>query len=142
VVSKVKLAIHAPENADIRAADTAGNGLFGYEAHYCGFDRKVNPTALACGYFQSGVRVFDVRDPLNPKEIAYYNPPAQVGKAAQLQGSEHAASVVGMNADLTTDWCSSPPRFVGSDQLWVSCQDNGFMTLKFTNTTFPLAPLQ
>lgn len=142
VVSKVKLAIHSPENADLRAADTAGNGLFGYEAHYCGFDRKVNPTALACGYFQSGVRVFDVRDPLSPKEIAYYNPPAQVGKASQLQGSEHAASVAGMNANLTTDWCSSPPRFVGTDQLWVSCQDNGFMTLKFTNLTFPLPPLQ
>ena len=36
-------------------------------------------------------------------------------------------------ADLTADYCSSPPRFVGKDQLWVSCQDNGFMTLRFTN---------
>lgn len=138
VVSKLKLAIHAEENADIRAADTANNGFFGYEAHYCGVDRKVNPTAIACGYFQSGVRVFDIRNPLAAKEIAYYNPPAQSEKKAQLAGSEHASSVLWLTADLSTDWCSSPPRFVGSDQIWVTCQDNGFMVLKFTNEAYPL----
>jgi hypothetical protein len=40
-------------------------------------------------------------------------------------------------ADLSTDWCTSPPRFVG-DQLWVACQDNGFMVLRFTNGVYPL----
>jgi hypothetical protein len=35
--------------------------------------------------------------------------------------------------NLTTDWCTSPPRFVGTDQLWVTCQDNGFLALRFTN---------
>lgn len=138
VVSKLKLAIHAEENAGIRAADTANNGSFGYEGHYCGVDRKINPTAIACGYFQSGVRVFDIRDPLAAKEIAYYNPPAQSEKKAQLAGSEHASSALGFTADLSTDWCSSPPRFVGSDQIWVTCQDNGFMALKFTNEAYPL----
>jgi hypothetical protein len=74
-----------------------------------------------------------------------------------LLGSEHAAhgityfgnasaydaggpEVVGFDgerADLTADWCSSPPRFVGKDQLWVSCQDNGFLALRFTNAAYP-----
>jgi len=40
-------------------------------------------------------------------------------------------------ADLTADWCSSPPQFV-NDQLWVTCNDNGFMALKFTNGAYPL----
>ncbi len=140
VVSFVKLEIHLDKQADVRKADTANNGLFGYEGHYCSFDRKVDPTALACSFFQSGVRVFDVRNPLVPKEIAYYNPPPQAGKAAQLPGSEHTAPVTGQGADLSTDWCSSPPRFVGADQLWVTCQDNGFMVLKFTNRVYPLSP--
>ena len=134
VVAKLKLEIHLPEHAAARAEDTAGNGGFGYEGHYCDVDRAENPTALACGYFQSGVRVFDIRNPLKPREIAYFNPPAQVGQAARLTGSNHATS----GADMTADWCSSPPRFVGRDQLWVACQDNGFLTLQFTNGAYPL----
>jgi hypothetical protein len=32
---------------------------------------------MACGYWGAGLRVFDVRNPYTPKEIAYYKPPAQ-----------------------------------------------------------------
>lgn len=156
VVRQIQLEISRPGNADVAAADTARNGLFGYDAHYCSVDRRTDPTALACGFFQSGVRVFDVRDPLSPREIAYFNPPGRVGERDRLLGSEHAThgvtyvgngsnsrdagpGGVGFNgepADLTADWCSSPPRFVGRDQLWVSCQDNGFFTLRFTNKAY------
>lgn len=140
VVSKLKLEIHLPENADLRAKDTEGTGFFGYEAHYCDVDRHRDPTAVACGYFQSGVRVFDVRDPLRPREIAYFNPPAQLGRNSELQSSEHANGAIsgGGTATLSTDWCSSPPRFVGRRQLWVTCQDNGFLTLRFTHDVYPL----
>jgi hypothetical protein len=136
VVSKLKLAIHLPAAAAARAS--AGSGSFGYEGHYCSVDRRTNPTAVACGYFESGVRVFDVRDPMRPREIAYFNPPAQVGKEAQLTGSEHVNGL-GRGDDRTADWCSSPPRFVQPDQLWVTCQDNGFMALHFTNGAYPIA---
>jgi hypothetical protein len=133
VVSKLKLQIHLSEHADARAADTEGTGFFGYDGHYCEVDRPTDPTALACGYFQSGVRVFDIRDPFSPREIAYFNPPAQTGKNTQLQGSEHAVG----GGELTADWCSSPPRFVGN-QLWVTCQDNGFLALRFTNNAYAI----
>jgi hypothetical protein len=79
--------------------------------------------------------VFDIRKPLAPREIAYFNPPAQTGKNDQLTSSEHTGPILG--GALTADWCSSPPRFVGS-QLWVTCQDNGFMALKFTNNAYPI----
>ncbi|MES2425242.1 MAG: hypothetical protein V4562_12485 [Pseudomonadota bacterium] len=160
VVNRVQLEINLPQHVAERKKDVAGNGLFGYEAHYCSVDRKTNPTALACGFFQSGVRVMDIRDPLKVKEIAYFNPPAQTGKAAQLPGSEHASPTIGAagftasdagnlslvtppgllqtNANLTADYCGSPPKFVGSDQLWVTCQDNGVLVLKFKNAAYPL----
>ncbi|HEY2832435.1 MAG TPA: hypothetical protein VGJ14_08430 [Sporichthyaceae bacterium] len=156
IVRQLQLEVSRPENAAAVAPDVAHNGAFGYDAHYCAVDRRVDPTALACGFFQSGVRVFDIHDPLNPREMAYFNPPARVGENDRLLGSEHAAHPVtyagnlsgirdagpgvvanwNQPADLTADWCSSPPRFVGADQLWVSCQDNGFLALRFTNQAY------
>jgi len=50
-----------------------------------------------------------------------------------------ALKASGASANLTADWCSSPPQFVNG-QLWVSCNDNGFMTLKFTHGVYPLQP--
>jgi hypothetical protein len=133
IVSKLKLEIQLPEHAAARMSDTRNPVLFGYDAHYCTVDRPTDPTTLACGYFASGVRVFDIRDPRAPRELAYYNPPAQTDKTVlDLPGSEHAATF----GDMTTDWCSSPPRFVG-DELWVTCQDNGFQVLRFTNGVYP-----
>lgn len=175
VVNQIRLEIQLPQHVDTRAADVAGDGLFGYESHYCSVDRTADPTALACGYFQSGVRVFDVADPLHVREIAYYNPPAQTGKGLALQHSLHAwiggliplsdgstggatSSLIGnvgnlvtqifgllnnvvqgdpVSGNLSADWCSSPPQFVNG-QLWVTCMDNGFMALKFTNGVYPV----
>jgi uncharacterized protein (DUF305 family) len=132
----ISLEIERPENAALVAAETSSDslGLFGYSPHYCSVDRIVEPTALACGYFQSGVRVFDIRDLEHPREVAYFNPPAQEGRGADLAASWH-----GSLGDLTADWCTSPPAFVG-DQLWVTCQDNGFMVLQLAGSTFDAVP--
>lgn len=171
VVSTLRLAIQLPKNVAASTADLDGNGLFHYDAHYCTVDRPKDPTALACGYFNSGIRVFDIRDIANPKEIAYYNPGAQTGKNGDLPDSEHAAGLAGLLptldqaisgslnglvdgiagragsiasgrpvSTLTADWCSSPPVFHGSDELWATCQDNGFLALKFKNGAYPLNP--
>lgn len=143
VVSHLRLEVQLPQHRETALADSADNGIFQYDAHYCSVDRPVEPTALACGYMQSGIRVFDIRNPAKPREIAYFNPPAQTGRNAQLPGSEHASSPVlsgileDQRADLSADWCSSAPRFVG-DQLWAVCNDNGFLALKFTNGAYPI----
>ena len=42
-----------------------------------------------------------------------------------------------VHGEMSADWCSSPPRFV-DDRLWVTCMDNGFMVLEFTNGVYPL----
>jgi hypothetical protein len=146
VVSKLKLQIHLPKYAKQAAADTAGDGSFTYQGHYCSVDREHNPTAAACGYFQSGIRVFDIRNPYHPREIAYFNPPAQVRMHGKLPGSEHDGGPNNNQPpDMTADWCSSQIRFVhasrGSWELWAQCQDSGFMMLKFTNHAYPLPPL-
>ncbi|MGH9021725.1 MAG: LVIVD repeat-containing protein, partial [Acidimicrobiia bacterium] len=81
VVSKLKIEIQMPENRELAHQETVGyknegGGQFpvAYNSHYCSIDRPADPTILACSNFQSGLRVFDIRDLGDPVEIAYYNP--------------------------------------------------------------------
>ncbi|HUS24261.1 MAG TPA: hypothetical protein VM369_04885 [Candidatus Binatia bacterium] len=128
IVSKLKLEIHLPQNAAEAAADGAA-GIIQYDGHYCSVDRTVDPTAVACGYAWSGVRVFDIRDVAHPKEIAYYIPPA---KTEDRAGSQTAA------ADRA-DKCTAQVRFVAErGELWTTCQNNGFLVLRFTNGVWPV----
>ncbi|MFX8114533.1 hypothetical protein ABTL09_20195, partial [Acinetobacter baumannii] len=65
-------------------------------------DNRENATALACSYFNSGVRVFDIRDPSKPKEIAYYNP-----ASAKSPGAGSAQLMFGQYRAGGPDWCAS-----------------------------------
>ncbi|GAA0954193.1 hypothetical protein [Actinocorallia libanotica] len=148
IIRKLKLEINRPEHLALREAELAKNGMFGYDSHYCTLDRGKDPEMMACGWFQSGIRVFDIRDLRKPREIAYYNPPAQAGMRDRLPQSAHAAFPVGAylsdvltesgpsaytgKPDMTADWCSSPPFFDGN-RLWVACSDNGALLLRLTN---------
>lgn len=98
----IKLEINLPEHQDRNVRSASGNGFFGYESHYCAVDRSTEPRALACGWAQSGVRVFDVHDPDDIREIAYYNPPAQTGKNDQLLNSAHAPFTAVIRAPLSS----------------------------------------
>ncbi|MFJ4655237.1 LVIVD repeat-containing protein [Nocardia sp. NPDC088792] len=161
VVNSIKLEINLVENRAPAIASSMGGSVFAYDSHYCAADRATDPTALACGWISSGIRVFDVRDPLHVREIAYYNPGARTGHNTELWNSPHAlASIIGIPllstqsvmqalnqgqfdprkalssrsgdvafGDLSSDWCMSPPEW-HSSQLWVTCADNGFMTLQ------------
>lgn len=96
-VETVKLEINLPQNMEANLRSSQGGSVFAYESHYCAADRPVDPTALACGWISSGIRVFDVKDPRNIHEIAYYNPPASKGQNLQLTNSAHAlASIIGI----------------------------------------------
>jgi hypothetical protein len=128
VTAKIMLEVHDPANCPLTVNDTPIS--FGYDAHYCTVDRPKNAKFAACSYFQSGIRVFDIRDPYRPKEVAYYKPPA-VGSASR-PGSNVAERI----PVRTADWASSNSRFIkvkGVHYLWITSQDNGFQVLKFTN---------
>jgi hypothetical protein len=125
VVSKMKLEVHLPENATVVDADNDPSTTFRYEGHYCSVDNPANAEIVACSYFQSGLRIFDIRDPAAPKEIAYYNPPAMVG--ASRPGSENST------VDKAADWASANVRILRDrNEIWFTSQDNGFQVLRFT----------
>lgn len=131
LASRLMLEVHDPANANATSEANEGT-IFGYEGHYCGVDDMANATVAACGYFQSGLRVFDIRDPYQPREIAYYNPPASPGYKA------------GSNFNLTgecgtVDWTSSYVKVdLARGELWFTSHCNGFQVVRFTR---PVAEL-
>jgi hypothetical protein len=135
IVSRVMHEIHDPKNCEKVLPDIAGLNIFTYGSHYCSVDNRQNATTLACGYFNSGIRVFDIRDPSRPKEIAYYNP---AGTTTASPGSNHVQ--FGQWRAGHPDWCSAQVQLdAASGTLWTTCQDNGVLVLKFTNGVWPFS---
>lgn len=131
VVSRLMLEIHDPKNCSAVLPDLVGRSSFTYGSHYCSVDNRLEATTLACGYFNSGIRVFDIRDPVRPKEIAYFNP---AGTTTASAGSNHGTQWVAGGPD----WCNAQVRLDASTaSLQTTCQDNGFLSLKFTNGVWP-----
>lgn len=129
-ISKLMLETHDPRNCSQVLPDIASLTGFTYGSHYCSVDNRDNATVMACGYFESGIRVFDIRNPLAPKEIAYFNPPATPTKQA---GSSHGSWTA-----TGPDWCASRIDFdFAKKQLITMCQDNGLLVLQMAPNTWP-----
>jgi hypothetical protein len=136
-VSKLQTEVVLPENCDQVAADFTVqrrgvergdpfnlglSGVFGYDSHYCTPDRLQDPTILACAQLGSGLRVWDIRDPFTPREIAYYN----TGTAG--------------GSDLALDWAFARPvirRDLG--QVWWTTFAEGFHVARFRDGVWPFA---
>src|SRR5205807_3919639 len=63
IVSRLALETHNPANCAKVLPDLVGLSIFTYGSHYCSVDNIHHATTLACGYFNSGIRVFDIRNP-------------------------------------------------------------------------------
>jgi LVIVD repeat len=140
IVSKLMLEVHDPANCELflnEPPEAGGGDLLDYSGERCNVDRANNPTMAACGYRNAGLRVFDIRDPYRPKEIAYYKPPAV--RTAFLPGSNSWEPGV----DRTVDRIAGFPRFVkvpanekhGRElHIWFTSDDNGFQVVRFSDT--------
>jgi hypothetical protein len=117
---------HDPANCSKVLPDLVGLSIFTYGSHYCSVDNKGKATTLACGYFNSGIRVFDIRDPTQPKEIAYYNP---AGTTTSSPGSNHTTTAQWRAGG--PDWCSAQVHLDANNGT-PDHPDNGLPT-RFTN---------
>jgi hypothetical protein len=138
IVSKIMLEVHDPKNCSKFLTEPAeqGGGPLDYSTERCTLDRSINPTLAACGSRGTGTRVYDIRDPLHPAEIAYWKGPAP--RTAFLPGSGSWAEGV----DRTVEKQAGLPHFVkvpaangkGNElQLWIVGDGNGFQVLRFTD---------
>lgn len=132
VVSDIRLEVHQPKNRDAIADDFgAQNPTQGYAAHYCNVPTRIDPQIMACSMILSGLRVFDIRDPQNPREIAYFVAPPDT---VSLTG--------GPTIDERANWAMSQPAFVPKRrEIWYSDGTSGLRVVRLTNNAWPDAAL-
>lgn len=93
-----------------------------YSAHYCGTPRRVDPGIVACSFINSGLRVFDVRDPEHPREVAYYIAPPKAARTQLLPGN----------------FAMSQPAFdIARHDVWYTDGVSGFYALHLNNAAWP-----
>jgi hypothetical protein len=133
LASELRMEINDPAKCASVLPDIVGLSIFTYGTHYCSVDNRNNATTLACGEFNSGIRIFDIRNPRRPKEIAYYYP---AGATTASGGSNH-----GLGGNFVAggpDWCSAQVHLDAErGTVWTTCQDNGLLMLKFERGVWP-----
>jgi hypothetical protein len=124
VVSNMRLQIDQPADHAAAAGDPgASSKPQGYAAHYCNIPTRVDPQIVACSFIASGLRVFDIRDLVHPKEIAYF-------VASPKPRSE--------NGYTTSDFAMSQPAFVPERrEIWFSDGTSGFYVLRVDKSVWP-----
>jgi hypothetical protein len=136
-VSTIRLQIDNPANCAQTEAEAAPFGI-AFSSHICTVDNPANVTALTCEWLQSGVRVFDVRNPLQPHEIAYYNPAPKPGVYRGMAATDKSLVSPCPCRDFTVNGGRWFHASDGSWELWVVSGANSFQILKLTNGVYPL----
>lgn len=124
VISDLRLEVHQPENRAAIANDPGAEvPVQGYAGHYCNVPTRVDPTIVACSMIISGLRIFDIRDPFNPKEVAYFNAPISPRSTPYF---------------VASNWAMSSPAFVPErKEIWYSDGYSGFYVVRVTNGAWP-----
>ena len=112
VISHLRLGVQQPKARKASINDPGANTpLGGYTAHYCSLPYRNDPRIVACSMIGSGLRIFDISDPVHPREVGYFNKPTADGSAAF---SQPAWDVVGRS-------------------IWYSDGNSGFYAVRLTN---------
>jgi hypothetical protein len=124
VISNMRLQVNQPtDRAGDEVNDPGANfPVQGYAGHYCAVPSRIDPGIAACGFIMSGLRVFDIRDPYHPREIAYANFPTNATKPGE------AASSFDMSAPAF-----DPER----GEIWYADGNSGFYNVHVTNGVWP-----
>ncbi len=124
VISNLRLEVHQPANKAARDGDPGADiPVQGYGGHYCNVPTRTDPTIVACSMIISGLRVFDIRDPYHPKEVAYFNAPVNPRITPVFEAS---------------NWAMSSPSFVPErKEIWYTDGYSGFYAVRTTNGAWP-----
>jgi hypothetical protein len=106
-ISELRLEINSLPNCG-QASYNQNADVLHYMSHYLSVDDPKDARLAFYTWYGSGLRVFDISIPEEPKEVAYFNPP------------------VGEGASRTHDSSTTYPRyFPDSGRIWFGSRANG-----------------
>ena len=123
-ISTFRLEVNNPVNCSRTLADHVGNPTTGpvsilqgnfYSSHYLGVDNTDEARLAAFTWYSSGLRVVDISDPYNPKEVGYFITPA-IDVGGPRVFADRAYSFV---------------RFYEGN-IWFNSVNGGFWVVRFT----------
>ena len=123
VVSNLRLQVHHPDNQSGGQTSDPGAASFfaGYAAHTCSVPRRDDPGIVACSFIVSGLRIFDIRDPYQPREVAYFN-----------------RATRGLTGGPVHPFAMSAPAFAPErGEVWYVDASSGFYNVQITNGVWP-----
>jgi hypothetical protein len=125
VVSNLRLEVNQPaahQKADGDPSPIPAPTL-NYSAHYCSIPREVDPKIVACSFINSGLRIFNIEDPLHPREVAYFIAPPNAGTLGGLNGGDFALS--------------QPAFDPARHDVWYTDASSGFYAVHLDNGVWP-----
>jgi hypothetical protein len=123
LVSRIRLEAHNLPAREVEGGDPGASMVGqGYAAHYCNVPRRTDPGILACSMILSGLRVFDIRDPLHPREVAYANTPV-IGARNPARSGAYAMSAAAFDP--------------ATRQVWYSDTNSGFFVVQLSRSAWP-----
>jgi hypothetical protein len=128
IVSNLRLQVNQPKEHAEAGGDPGADGQIrggaqGYAAHYCNIPTRVNPKLVACSFIASGLRVFNIEDVRQPREVAYFVAPTKSKPENGFQASDFAMSMPAF----------APERH----EIWFTDGTGGFYALQLTNGVWP-----
>jgi hypothetical protein len=154
IIAKLMLEINDPANCSRLLAETPSDapgtapgtnlppesGTTNYSGERCVADNPNNATMLACGFQNAALRIFDIRDPHHPKEIAYWKPGAvrtafQPGSGSWAPGVDRTVDKIAGYARWYKRKGHDKDEHEGHDklELWTVSDGGGFQILRFTD---------
>jgi hypothetical protein len=120
-VSEISLGVNRLPDCLLAQADRdAGKNLLLYMSHYISVDDPAAASLAFISWYSSGLRVFDVRDPTHPVEVAYFNPAVGAGS--------------GRSHDSTTAY----PRYRSeTGEVWIGSGVNALSILELDASLRP-----
>jgi hypothetical protein len=110
LVSQMGLAINLPQNCQTQLQRNETNSV-----HYHDVDNPDDTTFVMASMWNSGLRIFDVRDPTQPTEVGYFNP-GDLDPDPATTNLDHAWGHI---------------RYIASKgQIWFATADGGFWVLR------------